>query len=247
MKPKILIIDENPLTAENIRARLSAFGDTRVVNTVFGLDKARGETWSALVTEWSLGPMEGGALIKDLQSFGCPIFIYTHRSEAVESGAFYNANVAGAFTHLQRASLVIAVESAIQESGPPAPAKGPAPLFLLVEDSPTVRQFVKTVLLQAFPGSEAVEAEDGRQALNAMKTRQVSLIVTDLQMPGMDGMSFIQLLHNNAVLRKKPVVVLSAAVNDEVRASLKTLPKVQILTKPATPQKLADAVRLLLA
>ena len=79
-----------------------------------------------------------------------------------------------------------------------------------------------------------------------MKHSHISLIVTDLQMPGMDGMSFIQLLRNNAILKKKPVIVLSGAVNDEIRASLGALAKVQVLTKPASPQQLSDAAHLLL-
>jgi two-component system chemotaxis response regulator CheY len=245
MPSKILIIDENPLTAENIRSRLNAFGETLIIRDTQGLERARGESWSAIVTEWSLGPLEGAALMKELKSFQCPIFIYTHRGEIVDTSAANGLGVVKAFSHLQRAGLVIAVESATQASRP-AQAQAQGPSFLLVEDSPTIRQFVKSVLLQAFPGSEAVEADDGRKALAAMKSRHISVIITDLQMPGMDGLSFIQLLHNNAVLRNKPVVVLSAAIDDEVRASLAPLPKVQILTKPATPQQLADAVRLLL-
>lgn len=245
MPSKILIIDENPLTAENIRTRLKAFGETQLVQDQKGLERARADTWSAIVTEWSLGSLEGAALMKELVAFQSPIFIYTHRGEIIDTSAYKGLGATKAFSHLQRAGLVIAVESATQASRPAtAPAQGPS--FLLVEDSPTVRQFVKSVLQQAFPGCEAVEADDGRKALAAMKSRHISVIITDLQMPGMDGISFIQLLHNNAVLRNKPVVVLSAAIDDEVRASLAPLPKVQILTKPATPQQLADAVRLLL-
>jgi CheY-like chemotaxis protein len=103
------------------------------------------------------------------------------------------------------------------------------------------------VLNQAFPGAEMIEADDGRAALAAMKSSRISLIVTDLQMPGMDGLSFVQLLRNNAVLKKKPVIVLSGAVTDDARESLGQLEKVQILAKPATPDALVGAVKSLLS
>ena len=81
----------------------------------------------------------------------------------------------------------------------------------------------------------------------AMKSARVSLIVTDLQMPGMDGMSFVQLLRNNAVLKRKPVLVLSGAVTDEAREGLKALDRVQVLAKPASPEALLAAIKQLLS
>lgn len=243
MNPKILVIDENPLTAENIRSRLSAFAEVLVAKDAASLERFKGESLGAVVMEWSLGALEGPDLLPWVAPFKCPIFLYTRRTDVVEGGAWSKLGITKAFTHLQRAGLVISVEESVAR--PASPGSG-SPNFLLVEDSPTVRQFVKSVLLQAFPGAETIEADDGRKALAAMKSSHISLIVTDLQMPGMDGMSFIQLLHNNTILRKKPVIVLSAAVSDETRASLAALPKVQVLTKPASPESLVAAVTQLL-
>ena len=120
--------------------------------------------------------------------------------------------------------------------------------FLLVEDSATVRQFVKTVLMDSFPGSELIEAADGRTALAAMKNNRVNLIVTDLQMPGMDGLSFVQLLRNNAVLKRKPVLVLSGAVTEEAMEPALASPgkAIQCLSKPVRPEALVSAVKNLL-
>jgi len=245
MKPKILIVDENSLTAENLSSRLASFAETAQARDLPTLEQALTGRWSAVVTAWTLGAAEGVPLIRRLVGLDCPVFLYTGRSEIVDGQAWKELGLAGAFTHLQRADLVLAVEAA-SKSGPlGAGLTGPA--FLLIEDSATMRQFLRSVLLQAHPEAEIIEAEDGRKALAAMKSNRVSVIITDLQMPGMDGLSFIQLLQNNAVLKRKPVLVLSGNVNDEVRASLGTLAKVQILSKPSTPQQISDAVRLLLA
>jgi DNA-binding response OmpR family regulator len=63
----------------------------------------------------------------------------------------------------------------------------------------------------------------------------------------MDGLSFVQLLRNNPVLKRKPVLVLSAAVSDGAKANLAQLERVQVLLKPASPQDLVAAVKALLA
>lgn len=244
MSKKILIIDANALVAENLKARLASMGEVQIVSDPAALDLALGQAWDLMVCDAQLGPLEGPALWAKLQPRRQALLLYTERADLVEAESWKNAGLAGAYTRLQRADLVLSAENLLQ--GGPA-AHGSAPSFLLVEDSPTVRQFVKAVLRQGFPGSEVVEADDGRAALAAMKSSRVSLIITDLQMPGMDGLSFVQLLRNNAVLKKKPVLVLSGAVTDEARENLMHLDKVQVLAKPAAPDALVEAVKTLLA
>ncbi len=243
MRKRVLIIDANKLSAENLKTRLAALADVQVVADAADLDTALGSPWDLVVCEESLGALKGAELWGRLAPSKRPVYLYSAQSEAVEAGAWRGAGLAAAYTHLQRADLVLAAERALDG----APLGGLAPSFLLVEDSPTVRQFVKAVLNQAFPGAEMVEADDGRAALAAMKSSRVSLIITDLQMPGMDGLSFVQLLRNNAVLKKKPVLVLSGAVTDEARETLSHLERVQVLAKPAAPEALVGAVKSLLS
>lgn len=243
MSKKVLIVDANSVAAENLKARLSAVATVQVAGDAAQLDLALSGSWDAIISDSGLGGADGAAFWAKLQPKRQSVFLYTDKNELVEGSSWKNAGLTGAFSRLQRADLVLAIENALQ--GPAA--SGSAPAFLLVEDSATVRQFVKAVLRQGFPGSEVVEAEDGRAALAAMKSSRVSLIITDLQMPGMDGLSFVQLLRNNAVLKKKPVLVLSGAVTDEARENLSHLDKVQVLAKPAAPDALVDAVKKLLA
>jgi two-component system chemotaxis response regulator CheY len=246
MGKRLLIVDANTVAAENLKSRLAGVAEVQVASDVAALDLALGATWDCIVCDAGLGALEGNSLWTRLRARERPVYLYTDRSELVEGGAWKGPGLAGAFARTQRADLMMAVEQALQ--GPAAAgAGGLAPAFLLVEDSATVRQFVKAVLNQAYPGSEMIEADDGRAALAAMKSSRISLIVTDLQMPGMDGLSFVQLLRNNAVLKKKPVIVLSGAVTDDARESLGHLEKVQILAKPATPDMLVGAVKSLLS
>lgn len=250
MSQRILLIDSNRLTAENLKRRLDPLGEVVVVDDTAVLDSilAHNQTWDLVITEWSLGAAEGAVLLSRLKPRERPVFLYTDRNDVVDAGTWSVQGVQKAFTRLQRADLVLAAEETLKKAaGTEGAPLATAPSFLLVEDSPTVRQFVKVILNDAFPGSEMIEAEDGRTALAAMKSSRVSLIITDLQMPGMDGLSFVQLLRNNAVLKKKPVIVLSGAVTDEARANLAALDKVKILSKPAQPDALVGAVRSLLS
>lgn len=244
MPTRILIIDSNPLTAENLRFRLASFGQVELLAKESELTSKLEQIWDIVVTDWSLGPWEGPALLSKLPAAGRTLFLYTENAEVVDGGAWRSHGVRDAFTHLRRADLVLAVEQALSSV---SVARSGGPLaFLLVEDSATVRQFVKTVLADSFPGSELIEAADGRTALAAMKNNRVNLIVTDLQMPGMDGLSFVQLLRNNAVLKRKPVLVLSGAVTEEAKASLASLDKISVLAKPVQPEALVSAVKNLL-
>jgi len=243
MNKQLLIVDGNALAAENLRLRIAAFGDVTVAANVDQAKAAMVRTWDLVITDWSLGALEGPALIQLLQPSRQPLWLYTDKADVVEGGPWGGLGVQKAFTRLQRANLVVELEALLDGHAPTASA----PNFLLVEDSPTVRQFVKAILKDAFPGSEIIEADDGRTALAAMKSSRVNVIVTDLQMPGMDGLSFVQLLRNNAILKKKPVIVLSGQVTDEARAMLSHLDKVQILIKPAKPEALVGAVKALLS
>jgi CheY-like chemotaxis protein len=118
--------------------------------------------------------------------------------------------------------------------------------ILLVEDSPVVRLYVRRVLENGFAQSQVLEAADGKAALAAMKTQRVDLIVTDLAMEGMDGGSFLHLLKRNGVLAKKPVLVLSGLIPQELRDEFAGRTDVAFLAKPANASELIETARQLL-
>jgi two-component system chemotaxis response regulator CheY len=243
MPKRVLIVDGSPLTAENLRLRLIPLAEVTVVSEAAAVDRHADQAWDLVVCDAALGPWEGSTLWARLRPKDRPVFLYSDRNDVVDGNSWSALGLSRAFTRTQRADLVLAAETLLA----PTAAAGSNHSFLLVEDSATVRHYVRQVLSQGFERCEILEAEDGKAALAAMKSARVSLIVTDLQMPGMDGMSFVQLLRNNAVLKRKPVLVLSGAVTEEARESLKSLDKVQVLAKPASPEALLSAVRQLLS
>jgi len=118
--------------------------------------------------------------------------------------------------------------------------------ILLVEDSLTLRGMIRRVLEKYFPEDEIREAEDGRQAMSRMSQKKVDLIITDLEMPGMDGFTFLNHLKNNQLLSRKPVLVFSGNINGALRDEAIKLPNLRFLAKPASPEKIAEEVSALL-
>src|SRR5581483_11092393 len=89
---------------------------------------------------------------------------------------------------------------------------------LLIEDSPTIRNYVRRTLEKALPNCVIREAEDGREAISEMAQKKVDLIITDLQMPGMDGHAFLRMIRKNGLLKQKPVLVFSSSDVTDLRA-----------------------------
>ncbi len=119
--------------------------------------------------------------------------------------------------------------------------------ILLIEDSNTVRGFLRRIFQSAMPEATIIEAVEGRQALQAMTRCKADLIISDLQMPGMDGRSFIAKLRSNSLLKKKNVLVLSSDNIDDLLELYRDDKGIAFLNKPSTSADIVSAARALLA
>ena len=118
---------------------------------------------------------------------------------------------------------------------------------LVIDDSTTIRHLVKRMLEESFPGCAVSEAVEGRAAIRALTQQRIDLIITDLEMPGMDGRRFLSTLQGNPLLKKKSVVVLSSAITDELKASMSGTENVVLLAKPASSRTIKEAVEKAMA
>ena len=80
--------------------------------------------------------------------------------------------------------------------------------FLIVEDSPTMRQLI-SFSLKRFKGCKIVEAVDGVDALKKLQTEEVDIILTDINMPVMDGLKLVTLVRQNPKLKYLPIVIIT--------------------------------------
>lgn len=81
---------------------------------------------------------------------------------------------------------------------------------MIVDDSAAIRKILQRVLRQAeVPIGEVFEAGDGREALGMLETRSVGLILSDINMPNMDGLEFLGQLKASNHLKNVPVVMVT--------------------------------------
>lgn len=115
---------------------------------------------------------------------------------------------------------------------------------LVLDDSPSIRQVVRLTLSRA--GYLIVEAADGVQALEKLATEHVDLIVSDLNMPKMDGLTFIARLRELPEGKFVPVIMLTTESDDEKKLVAKNLGVQAWFVKPFEPEKLVSIVKRLI-
>lgn len=112
---------------------------------------------------------------------------------------------------------------------------------LTVDDSSSVRQMVKIALSGV--GYGVVEAGDGAAGLAAAKANAVHLVVTDLNMPIMNGLEFIRALRQLAPYRGVPIVFLTTESDDGMKQQAKAAGATGWITKPFRQEQLLAAAK----
>ena len=116
---------------------------------------------------------------------------------------------------------------------------------MVVDDSGSFRTVVKLALQKA--GYEVVEAVDGQDANNKLDGRKLSLIVCDVNMPNMDGLTFLKHVKANANYKFTPVIMLTTESQEAKKAEGRAAGARAWITKPFQPSQLVDAVNRLCA
>lgn len=116
--------------------------------------------------------------------------------------------------------------------------------ILTVDDSPSIRQMVSFTLKNA--GYEVLEAGDGTAGLAQARGKSCDLVITDQNMPGMDGLALIKALRALPDYRSKPILMLTTESSDEMKSQGKAAGATGWIVKPFNPQTLTDVVRRLI-
>lgn len=120
-----------------------------------------------------------------------------------------------------------------------------AATILIVDDSPSIINFLSLGLRQA--GFEVYSALEGREGLDKLAQHSIDAVITDVNMPGMDGLSFISQLRKDPKLPHMPIIILSTEKSPEdSRLGLAAGADV-FLNKPIAIATLVDEVKKLLA
>jgi two-component system chemotaxis response regulator CheY len=112
---------------------------------------------------------------------------------------------------------------------------------LAVDDSKTMRDMVSFTLKGA--GYDVVEADDGKNALSKVGNDRFDLVITDVNMPNMDGISLVKELRRNAAFRSTPILILTTEADDAKKQEGRAAGATGWLVKPFDPDKLLQVVQ----
>lgn len=112
---------------------------------------------------------------------------------------------------------------------------------MIVDDSAAIRKILQRVLAQAGVALGTVhEANDGSQALELLKTNKVSLILSDINMPNMDGIEFLSRLKADAEYKAVPIVMVTTEGSQTRVMQALELGAAGYVRKPFTPEQIKE-------
>ena len=114
---------------------------------------------------------------------------------------------------------------------------------LIVDDEPNVRRLLHTILSKTFI---VFEAEDGKQAIEMANTEKPDVILMDMMMPRMDGLTACHLIKKDPITKSIPVIMVTA-ISFELNIKLsQQMGASAYVTKPFSPKELLDKIMLVL-
>jgi two-component system chemotaxis response regulator CheY len=113
--------------------------------------------------------------------------------------------------------------------------------ILVVDDSATMRQMVSFTLKNA--GYQVVEAVDGQEAWEKADERDYALVLTDQNMPRMDGITLTKKLRAHPRFAQAPILILTTESSDEMKLAGRAAGATGWLVKPFDPAKLVEVIR----
>jgi two-component system chemotaxis response regulator CheY len=113
-------------------------------------------------------------------------------------------------------------------------------VILVADDSPSIRKFVSFALTTK--GFEIIPVSDGMEALEKLPRENINLVITDLNMPNLDGFELIKAIRGNIEFKDIPIIILSSlGGNDDIQRGIEYGAN-SYLVKPFDPKRIAYEV-----
>jgi two-component system chemotaxis response regulator CheY len=112
---------------------------------------------------------------------------------------------------------------------------------LIVDDSASMRQLVSFALKDS--GYDVIDAVNGKDAMNKLNGTKIDMVITDLNMPEMDGIEFIKQLRTKSGYKFTPIVMLTTESQESKKQEGKQAGASGWIVKPFTPEQLIDIVK----
>jgi two-component system, chemotaxis family, chemotaxis protein CheY len=111
---------------------------------------------------------------------------------------------------------------------------------LIVDDSSTMRQMLGLTLRKA--GFEVIEGSNGQEGLQRLEGEQVALVITDLNMPVMDGIALVQAIRQLPNYRFIPILLLTTEIGDDKKQAARAAGATGWMAKPFQPESLLRVI-----
>lgn len=113
--------------------------------------------------------------------------------------------------------------------------------ILIAEDSPTMRSLIVSTIT-ALGDYEIVQAANGFEALRALPQEKVDLVITDINMPDINGLELVSFIKNNPHYRNTPLIIISTEGSERDREKGLSLGADAYLVKPFAPDELQQLI-----
>jgi two-component system chemotaxis response regulator CheY len=113
--------------------------------------------------------------------------------------------------------------------------------IMIVEDSSTMRQMVGFTLKRS--GYEVIEAVDGADAMGKINGKPIHMIITDVNMPNMDGIEFVRNVRQNPTCKFTPIIMLTTESQQDKKNEGRAAGATGWIVKPFSPEHLMAVVK----
>lgn len=119
-----------------------------------------------------------------------------------------------------------------------------AKTIMIIDDSASIRQVVNITLKKS--GYDVIEAVDGKDALGKLNGQKIHLIICDVNMPNMDGITFLRELKQNPCYKFTPVIMLTTESQEAKMQEGKAAGAKAWVVKPFKPENMLSAIEKLI-
>ncbi len=244
---RILIVDDSAVVRSVLSKELlrSGIEVTQAEDGQKAFDIALCKEFDIIITDVEMPNMDGLELCQKLKSnprtSQTPIVILSSLDKEEDIKKGYRAGASTYITKTQaKESLIETIETVLQKT-----TFQRGRMILVVDDSSTIRRLVEKGLKEV--GFKVEKAENGRAALDVLKHQKPDLILSDIDMPEMNGEDFCKAVHADPVLSAIPFVVMSANNDRPIMRRMLQLGADAYLVKPFNVDQLVITVEKLLS